>query len=217
MSEITDRACTLHREIIVFDGHYDRVYASVDDALADEDAIHQAGITCYIRQSFVADVLPFYERTNATVEAHPDKFLLATKAEHIREAHRSRRIATVLSIEGAEPLNASIEMMRLFYRLGMRNMGITWNNRNAAADGMGDLHGGGGLTSFGVRIVEEAARLGIMVDIAHLAPAGVRDVFAVYTGPVIASHANTRALCDHPAGRAGGAFQQGTSGVSHSR
>ncbi|MFZ1771557.1 MAG: membrane dipeptidase, partial [Caldilinea sp.] len=73
-----------------------------------------------------------------------------------------------------------------------------WNNRNAACDGVAESRTNGGLTEFGVKVVAECNRLGIILDVSHLAPAGVTDVLAVSGQPIIASHSNARALCDHP-------------------
>jgi membrane dipeptidase len=84
------------------------------------------------------------------------------------------------------------------YRLGLRVLGITWNRRNEAADGVGELRTEGGLTNFGVDLVNECNRLGILIDVAHLAPAGVEDVLAVSQAPIIATHANCDALWSHP-------------------
>jgi membrane dipeptidase len=104
-------------------------------------------------------------------------------------------VAGILSMEGAEGLEGDLSVLRMVYRLGVRWIGLTWSRRNEAADGVAELRTGGGLTEFGVRLVEEMKRLGMMVDIAHLAPAGVRDVFELCDGPVVASHANAHAVC----------------------
>ncbi len=89
-------------------------------------------------------------------------------------------------------------MLRQFYRLGLRNLGLAWNHRNAACDGVAESRTNGGLTEFGVKVVEECNQLGIILDVSHLSPAGVADVLAVSQRPIIASHSNARALCDHP-------------------
>ena len=78
----------------------------------------------------------------------------------------------------------------------MRNVGLSAHVYEAA-DGVGEERTGGGLTTFGVSLVEEMNRLGIIIDIAHLAPAGVEDVLKISQSPIIASHANARAVCDH--------------------
>ncbi len=135
----------------------------------------------------------FYEG----MAASPD-LILATRAADVRRAKAEHRLAGVIGLEGAEALRGDLGILRMLYRMGLRNLGITWSLRNEAADGVFEARTGGGLTEFGVRLVREANRLGIMVDIAHLAPAGVRGVLALSETPVIDSHANARAICDHP-------------------
>jgi membrane dipeptidase len=132
------------------------------------------------------------------VEQYPDALLLATGAADIRRAKAEGRIAGLLGLEGAEPLGDSLEVLRCFYRLGVRNLGLTWNFRNDVADGVLEGADARGLTPFGVRVVEECNRLGMLIDVAHLAPAGVEDVLRVSGHPIIASHSNARALFDHP-------------------
>ncbi len=132
------------------------------------------------------------------IDEHPDDLCLATCAADIERAKAEGRVAGILSMEGAEGLEGDLALLRMMYRLGVRWVGLTWSRRNMAADGVHEVRTGGGLTNFGVRLVEELNRLGMIVDVAHLSPAGVRDLFAVCEGPVVASHANARALCDHP-------------------
>jgi membrane dipeptidase len=84
------------------------------------------------------------------------------------------------------------------YALGLRALGLTWARRTMVADGNLEEGTGGGLTHFGREVVRECARLGILIDVSHLSPAGFWDVLRLATGPVIASHSNARALCDHP-------------------
>jgi membrane dipeptidase len=194
---LSARAMETHQDAIVFDGHYDRLYSTPELAYDDLPKLRAGGVTVHVRQSYVGDVLPFFERTYETVERWPGEVSVAIRAADIRSAKREGKIATVLSIEGAEPLQGDLTLLRLLYRLGLRNLGIAWSTRNEAADGVFERRTGGGLTKFGVKLVTEARRLGIMVDIAHLAPAGVKDVFDIYDGPVIASHANAQALCGH--------------------
>lgn len=108
------------------------------------------------------------------------------------------KIAGVLAMEGGHVLEGSIGVLRVLYRLGVRCLTLTWNCRNDLADGVAENETGGGLTSFGRKVVREMGRLGMIVDVAHLASAGFRDVLRLAQGPVIASHANSRRLCDHP-------------------
>jgi membrane dipeptidase len=103
----------------------------------------------------------------------------------------------MLSMEGAEPLQGDVDLLRLFLRLGVRALGLTWNGRNALADGVDDAITGGGLTVAGRRVVAEMNRLGMLVDVSHLSEGGFWDVVSECRGPFIASHSNARAICPH--------------------
>jgi membrane dipeptidase len=75
---------------------------------------------------------------------------------------------------------------------------LTWNARNAVASGVAVSEGDRSLTAFGRSVVSRMNELGIVIDLAHLAPESVRDVLAITSAPVVNTHANARALCDHP-------------------
>jgi len=109
----------------------------------------------------------------------------------------SGKIAALLSIEGADAVTGPGYMVRLLYRLGVRLMSLTWNQRNLLADGAGEDPGGGGLSQAGRQVVQQMNEIGLIVDVSHLAEAGFWDVLAVSQQPVIASHSNCRALKDH--------------------
>lgn len=107
------------------------------------------------------------------------------------------KVAGLLSIEGAEPLGGSVAALRAFHRLGVRAVGLTWNYRNELADGQLEAESRGGLTSKGRAIVQEMARLGMLIDVSHLSDTGFEHVLETVSGPVIASHSNARAVCNH--------------------
>jgi membrane dipeptidase len=136
----------------------------------------------------------FYEE----IEAYPDQAMPAVCADDILRAKELGKIALVLKTQGVEGLEGDLRILRIWYRLGLRVLGLTWNGRNEAADGVGERRTGGGLTNFGVDLIKECNRLGIIVDVAHVAPAGVRDVLELCESPVIVTHANCHALWPHP-------------------
>jgi membrane dipeptidase len=129
--------------------------------------------------------------------AENDRFILATTTGDIRRAKREGRIAVVICLEGASPLQNEISYLRNFYRLGLRCIGLTHDVRNSLGDGIRE-RSAGGLTHFGVRVVEECNRLGIVVDVSHLSDKGTEDVLEASSQPIVASHSNARALCPHP-------------------
>lgn len=115
----------------------------------------------------------------------------------VLKAQGEKKIGALLSIEGGEALEGDLGALRMLHRLGVRSIGLTWNERNQIAEGVGDCRSGGGLTDFGVSVVLEMNRLGMIVDVSHMSEPGYLDVLAVSKQPIIASHSNARALCNH--------------------
>ena len=108
------------------------------------------------------------------------------------------KLAALLTLEGGECLEGSLEILSFLYRIGVRSMGLTWNRRNNIADGISEARTTGGLTNFGVNVVQEMNRLGMLIDAAHLSETGFWDVIDTTSRPIIVSHANCKNLYDHP-------------------
>lgn len=130
----------------------------------------------------------------------PDLFQICKNKEMIVSAINEGKIALVMTLEGIEPFMDDIRMMRIFYELGVRIVGLTWSRRNAAGDGA-LLHSKaqgtqGGLTPFGFQIVHEAKRHDMIIDVTHLNETGFWDLMNCDTGKIIASHSNSRRNVD---------------------
>lgn len=127
---------------------------------------------------------------------------ICTNCDEIRKVEKQGKIGLILGMEGAEPLGNDINLLQVFHRLGLRILTITHDRRNYAGDGsfLSPRTAGkpGGLTNFGVRLVQKANDLGIVVDVSHLNDQGFWDVIEITRSPIIASHSNCRSLCDHP-------------------
>ncbi|HHV59950.1 MAG TPA: membrane dipeptidase [Clostridiaceae bacterium] len=132
------------------------------------------------------------------IEKNSEHIMHCNKYTDIENALQSGKIASLLSIEGGEALMGQLASLRMFYRLGVRSICLTWNYRNEIADGVKDSISGGGLTSFGREVVKEMNRLGMLIDLSHISERGFWDCLDVSTAPVIVSHSNARALCNHP-------------------
>ena len=104
----------------------------------------------------------------------------------------------LLHFEGGMPLQGSIHQLRNFYRLGLRSMQLTWNFRNELGDGVWENRTKGGLTNFGVEVIKEMNRLGMIVDLAHMNREGFFQALEVATAPLIVSHANACGMLDNP-------------------
>ncbi|MBM7650784.1 dipeptidase [Neobacillus cucumis] len=106
------------------------------------------------------------------------------------------QIGAMLTLEGVDPIGNDLAKLHILYQLGVRSVGLTWNQANLAADGAGEPRGGG-LTLFGKEIVAFNNEHQILTDVSHLSDNGIWDVIELAKYP-IASHSNARALCEHP-------------------
>ena len=134
---------------------------------------------------------------------HPDRMMMAFSVADIERAHREHKFAALMGIEGGHSIENDIHLLRDYYRLGVRYMTLSWSNTNEWADSSGDIDDPkvqhhNGLTDFGKQVVAEMNRLGMMVDISHVADKTFWDTIAVTKAPVIASHSSARALVNAP-------------------
>jgi membrane dipeptidase len=135
------------------------------------------------------------------VRRHPE-LEMARTASDIRRISAQGKIAALMGIEGGHAIENSLHALRMFYRLGVRYMTLTHTNTNDWADSEGDINNPkvkhhNGLSDFGREVVREMNRLGMMVDISHVADKTFYDVISVTRAPVIASHSSARALAPH--------------------
>ncbi len=133
----------------------------------------------------------------------PDRMMMAFSAADIERAHKEHKLAALMGIEGGHSIENDMHLLRDYYRLGVRYMTLSWSNTNEWADSSGDINDTkiqhhNGLTDFGKEVVLEMNRLGMMVDISHVADKTFWDAIATSKAPVIASHSSARALVDAP-------------------
>lgn len=132
------------------------------------------------------------------VEKYPDHFELALTADDVERIFADGKIASLIGMEGGHSINNSLAVLRMMYDLGARYMTITHNRTLDWADAAGDNPQHDGLTEFGEEVIREMNRLGMMVDISHVAPNTMKDAIRVSEAPVMFSHSNARALTGHP-------------------
>jgi membrane dipeptidase len=134
---------------------------------------------------------------------HPDRMMMAYGTHDIVVAHREHKLAALLGVEGGHAIEGDIRILRDYYRLGVRYMTLTWSNTNDIGDSSGDMtdkniQHHGGLTPFGREVVTEMNRMGMMVDISHVADSTFYQALELSKAPVIASHSSSRALTNAP-------------------
>lgn len=137
------------------------------------------------------------------IRRHPESLEAASTAADIRRIVKSGKIAALMGIEGGHAIEDSLHALQMFYKLGVRYMTLTHTNTNDWADSEGDINNPNvphhnGLTDFGRDVIKEMNRIGMMVDISHVADKTFYDVIATTSAPVIASHSSARAIANNP-------------------
>jgi membrane dipeptidase len=146
----------------------------------------------------VTAVLEQIDTAHRMIEAYPDRLELALTTADAERIFAAGKVASLLGAEGGHSIGSSLGVLRSLYALGVRYMTLTHNNNVGWADSATDQPQAGGLTGFGREVVREMQRLGMLVDLSHVATSTMRDALDVAQAPVIFSHSCARALCDHP-------------------
>jgi membrane dipeptidase len=152
---------------------------------------------------FAQHTLDLIDSVYEQAARHPDRMMMAFSVEDIERAHKQKKFAALMGIEGGHSIENDVRLLRDFYRLGVRYMTLSWSNTNEWADSSGDMDDPkiqhhNGLTDFGKQVVLEMNRLGMIVDISHVADKTFWDTIATTKAPVIASHSSARALTKAP-------------------
>src|SRR6201994_1089135 len=146
----------------------------------------------------VTAVLEQIDTAHRMIGAYPDRLELALTAADVDRIFAAGKVASLLGAEGGHAINDSLGVLRSLYALGVRYMTLTHNNNVGWADAATDQPHSAGLTDFGREVVREMQRLGMLVDLSHVASSTMRDALDVARAPVIFSHSSARAVCDHP-------------------
>lgn len=132
------------------------------------------------------------------IARYPETFELATTADDIERIHRKGKIASLIGVEGGHSIENSLGLLRIYHRLGARYMTLTHADSLDWADAATDKPRAGGLNAFGREVVREMNRLGMLVDISHVAPSTMNAALDVSRAPLIASHSSAFAVAAHP-------------------
>jgi membrane dipeptidase len=200
----------------VADAHVDVLYKMVyDDEMtfynksplqASMQKLKTANVKTQVFALFVPAELPSLSQLEMVLKsidmfyrrvASPEAVVAVRTQHELRDVRKADKLAGILSLEGGGCLHGDTAILRMLFELGVRGAGLTWNPGNELADGCKEARNAG-LTEAGKAVVKEMVRLGMWVDLAHLADAGVKDVLRLTDGVVMASHANVRAVHDHP-------------------
>ena len=223
--EVSPRARGLHNSTIVVDTHADTPQRFLDDNfdIGSTDSNDNGNISLdkaragnlgaeffsiwvdpEINQGhFAKHTFDLIDSVYEQAAHHPDRMMMAFSVGDIEQAHKQKKLAALMGIEGGHSIENDIRLLRDYYRLGVRYMTLTWSNTNEFADSSGDItdekiQHHNGLTDFGKQVVLEMNRLGMIVDISHVSDKTFWDAIATTKAPVIASHSSSRALVNAP-------------------
>jgi membrane dipeptidase len=221
----TERARGLLLESPLIDGHNDLAIAlrehvgslrtstvdlrsRVDGLDTDIPRLREGGVGGQFWSVWVPAAMPELEASRMAIEQldvvkrfvaqYPDAFALATTADEVERAFAAGRIASLLGLEGGSMIASSLAALRQFHALGVRYMTLTHWRTTRWADAATDEPQHDGLTAFGIEVVREMNRLGMLVDLTHVSPGTMRAALDATEAPVIFSHSGARAVTDHP-------------------
>jgi len=220
----TQISAAVHRSALVIDTHADTPQRFVDEHFDLRDPLRGGQLNLdsarkgnlgaeffsiwvdpeQYKGQYAHRTLELIDSVKQQVVRHRDKLEFVATPAGIDLAHRERKLAVLMGIEGGHSIENSIPLLRQYYALGVRYMTLTWSNSNGWADSSGDIddasvpHTKEGLTEFGKDVVYEMNRLGMMVDISHVSDRTFFRTLVISRAPVIASHSSARALCDAP-------------------
>jgi len=149
-------------------------------------------------EAAVATTLEQIDFVRDMVRRYPAALELARTAADVERICASGKVASLLGAEGGHSIASSLGVLRMFYELGVRYMTLTHNRNTGWADSATDRPDVGGLSDFGREVVTEMQRIGMLVDLSHVAPVTMADALDTARAPVIFSHSSALALCDHP-------------------
>ncbi|MGC9670830.1 dipeptidase [Planosporangium sp. 12N6] len=149
-------------------------------------------------QAAVSEALEQIDAARRLVARYPEHLAFATSADEVERARAAGRIASLLGAEGGHAINCSLGTLRMLYELGVRYLTLTHSRNTPWADSATDEPAVGGLSPFGHEVVREMNRLGMLVDLSHVAPSTMHAALDTSVAPAFFSHSSARALCDHP-------------------
>lgn len=223
--EVTHEAMRIHRDAIVIDGHNDfpwemrtklgMSFETVDmtrfitNFHTDIPRLKQGGVGAQFWAVYVPTLtmktggaarqtLEQIDLVHRMVAKYPETFAWAGTADEIVTIRKSGKIACLIGIEGGHSIENSLALLRIYYQLGARYMTLTHSDSLPWADAATDKPLSNGLNDFGRDVINEMNRLGMMVDISHVAPATMRAALDASKAPVIASHSSAYAVAPHP-------------------
>ncbi len=218
-------ALAIHREALLVDGHNDLpwelrqkdgpAFRSIDIAKpqprfhTDIGRLRKGNVGAQFWAAYVpTDTVKKGVAVRTTLEQidiihqlaarHPDAFEMAYSTADIHRIRKAGKIASLIGVEGGHSIDNSLGVLRDYYRLGVRYLTLAHSESLDWADSCSDEPKANGLSPFGVEVVQEMNRLGMLVDLSHVSPATMKAALEATRAPVIFSHSSARGIADHP-------------------
>ena len=205
----------IHQDALVIDGHCDTILEIARKKInfrkrntkghLDIPRLQEGGVNVQVFAIYIEDIykpdraikrtLQLYDVFYQELIKNQDYLSLITQYSQIEKTREEGKIGVILSIEGGEALEGDLGILHVLYQLGIRLITLTWNQRNQIADGVGEERTNSGLTEFGIKVIEEMNKLGMLIDVSHLSDAGFWDVIKYSKNAIVASHSNCFSLC----------------------
>jgi len=216
---ISEKASDLHFSSVVVDTHSDSLVwptrhdvdigvrqqqAQLDLPKMQEGGQNVQFFACFASPSWIPKkkvvqvTLDYMDSFHTLMTNYPGDIEQASTADDVRRIRDSGKLAAILCVEGGHSIDDDLSILRMCHSLGARYMTLTWNNTNGWADGVLGEPTHGGLSNFGKEVVLEMNRIGMLVDISHVAPSTFWDAINTTRKPVIASHSSAKAICATP-------------------
>lgn len=212
--ELWKKALEIHGKAIVIDTHADTPMGMlregfdigkrsdkghIDLIRMKEGGLDALFMAAYVSQSLAdkdpaRNALELIDVIYQQVEANADKAEMAFSPQDIRKLHKEGKIAILIGMENGIPIEKSLGLLRIFYRLGVRYMTLCHSGTNFICDSSTDKPQWNGVSDFGKKVIQEMNNLGMMIDVSHISDDSFRDVLELSKAPVIASHSCCRAI-----------------------
>jgi membrane dipeptidase len=222
---VSEKARAIHNEALLFDGHNDLPwelretdgpgFKSIDLTKpqkkfhTDIERLRKGNVGAQFWSAFVPSntaakgtavkmTLEQIDVIHEMARRYPDTFEMAYGTADITRIRKQGKIACLIGVEGGHSIDNSLSVLRTLHRLGVRYMTLTHSESLDWADSCSDAPKANGLTAFGVSVVQEMNRLGMLVDLSHVSPATMKAALKATKAPVIFSHSSAFAVADHP-------------------
>ena len=222
---VSDKALAIHREALLIDGHNDLPWElrekdgpgfhNIDlkkpqkSFHTDIERLKKGNVGAQFWSAYVPAstakkgtaikmTLEQIDVIHELARRYPDTFEMAYGTEDILRIRKAGKIACLIGVEGGHGIDNSLGVLRNLYRLGVRYMTLTHSESLDWADSCSDVPKANGLTPFGVSVVLEMNRLGMLVDLSHVSPDTMKAALKATKAPVIFSHSSARGVADHP-------------------